>query len=246
MVQVNGKLRSRITVLGGGDSRGSGTGGPPGCQDAGFYCRQDDQEDRGGAGQTRQHRGVKKATDRLKSLVHCVSGQKMKIQSIVILLLTLSVPSRFVRLSFYRRGAGASSRLAQVWPSRSLRTTPRNPIWEAFLPALCGGSSSPKASFRWCRWIRLKPIFRGRITSIYTSAVAHREAEETIQNRLYVTLEIRCVDVRDGKVLWQDPQFTYYQVFLQNADPNISFANRRATLDYPAPEKCRSAFMTAF
>ncbi len=79
-------------------------------------------------------------------------------------------------------------------------------------------------------------VFRGRITSIYSSAVAHREAEETIQNRLYVTLEIRCVDVRDGKVLWQDPQFTYYQVFLQNTDPNVSFDNRRATLDYLARE----------
>jgi hypothetical protein len=77
-------------------------------------------------------------------------------------------------------------------------------------------------------------VFRGRVTSIYSSAVAHREAEETIQNRLYVTLEIRCVDLRDGKVLWQDPQFSYYQVFLQNTDPNISFDNRRATLDYLA------------
>ena len=79
-------------------------------------------------------------------------------------------------------------------------------------------------------------VFRGRITSISSAAVAHREAEETIQTRLYVTLEIRCVDVRDGKVLWQDPQFTYYQVFLQNRDPNVSFDNRRATLDYLARE----------
>jgi hypothetical protein len=79
-------------------------------------------------------------------------------------------------------------------------------------------------------------IFRGRITTIYSTAVAHREAEETIQNRLYVTLEIRCVDAHDGKVLWQDPQFTYFQVYLQNVDPNISFANRRATLDYLAQQ----------
>jgi hypothetical protein len=79
-------------------------------------------------------------------------------------------------------------------------------------------------------------IFRGRVTTIYSSAVAHREAEETIQNRLYVTLEIRCVDAHDGKVLWQDPQFTYYQVYLQNVDPNISFANRRVALDYLAQQ----------
>lgn len=79
-------------------------------------------------------------------------------------------------------------------------------------------------------------VFRGRITNISTSAVAHREAEETIQTRLYVTLEIRCVDTRDGKVLWQDPQFTYYQVMLQYADPNVSFDNRHETLDYLARE----------
>jgi hypothetical protein len=79
-------------------------------------------------------------------------------------------------------------------------------------------------------------IFRGRITNIYTSAVAHREAEQTIQTRLYVTLEIRCVNARDGKVLWQDPQFTFYQVMLQNVDPNLSFDNRRATLEYIATE----------
>jgi hypothetical protein len=79
-------------------------------------------------------------------------------------------------------------------------------------------------------------IFRGRVTSIYSTAVAHREAEETIQNRIYVTLDIRCVNVQDGKVLWQDPQFTYYQVYLQNIDPNVSFANRSATLDNLARE----------
>jgi hypothetical protein len=79
-------------------------------------------------------------------------------------------------------------------------------------------------------------VFRGRITSISSSAVAHREAEDTIQIRLYLTLEIRCVDVRDGKVLWQDPQFTYYQTMLQHVDPNTSFDNRRATLDYLARE----------
>lgn len=79
-------------------------------------------------------------------------------------------------------------------------------------------------------------VFRGRITNISTAAVAHREAEETIQTRLYVTLEIRCVDTRDGKVLWQDPQFTYYQVMLQHSEPNVSFDNRRETLDYLARE----------
>lgn len=79
-------------------------------------------------------------------------------------------------------------------------------------------------------------VFRGRVTNISSSAVAHREAEDTIQIRLYVTLEIRCVDTRDGKVLWQDPQFTYYQTMIQHVAPNTSFDTRQATLDYLARE----------
>jgi len=79
-------------------------------------------------------------------------------------------------------------------------------------------------------------IFRGRVTNISTSAVAHREAEQTIQFRLYVTVEIRCVEVSSGKVLWQDPHFSYYQTFIQGADPNVAFDNRRATLEYLAQQ----------
>jgi hypothetical protein len=79
-------------------------------------------------------------------------------------------------------------------------------------------------------------IFRGRMTSIFSSAVAHREAEATIQTRLYVTLEIRCVAVQDGAVIWQDPSFTYYQTFIQAADPNVSFTNRRAALEFLAQQ----------
>jgi hypothetical protein len=79
-------------------------------------------------------------------------------------------------------------------------------------------------------------IFRGRMTNIYTSAVAHREAEATIQTRLYVTMEIRCVAVRDGADIWQDLSFTYYQTFIQAADPNVSFTNRRAALEFLAQQ----------
>ncbi len=79
-------------------------------------------------------------------------------------------------------------------------------------------------------------IFRGRMTSVFSSAVAHREAEATIQTRLYLTLEIKCVDVRDGSILWQDPSFTYYQTFIQSSDPNVSFTNRRAAIELLARE----------
>ncbi len=79
-------------------------------------------------------------------------------------------------------------------------------------------------------------IFRGRVADISTAAVAHREAEQTIQFRLYVTLDIRCVDTSSGKVLWQDPHFSYYQTFIQGADPNVAFDDRRATLEYLAQQ----------
>ncbi|GLI36237.1 hypothetical protein DAMNIGENAA_36700 [Desulforhabdus amnigena] len=79
-------------------------------------------------------------------------------------------------------------------------------------------------------------IFRGIIKNIYTSEVAHREFEKTILTRLYVTLDIRCDDVRNGKVLWQDPQYTYYQVYIQDPDPIIAFSNRRRALEFLARE----------
>lgn len=83
---------------------------------------------------------------------------------------------------------------------------------------------------------RTDVIFRGRITTIWTSAVAHREVEETLVSRLYVTLDIRCVDTRTGKVIWQDPAFTYYRTFFQNDDPIIAFDDRRQALQFLARE----------
>jgi outer membrane lipopolysaccharide assembly protein LptE/RlpB len=79
-------------------------------------------------------------------------------------------------------------------------------------------------------------IIRGRITDIHTSAVAHIEVQQTIQSRLYVTLDIRCQDVESGKAIWQDPQFTYFKTYLQNPDPISSFDNRKLALEFLAKE----------
>ena len=79
-------------------------------------------------------------------------------------------------------------------------------------------------------------VFRGRIRNIYTSEVAHKAFEETILSRLYVTLEIRCEDTRTGEILWQDPQFTYYQVYIQDPDPMVSYDNRRRAEEFLAKE----------
>ncbi len=161
--------------------------------------------------------------------------EKMKIRNRVILLLAAMLLTASCGYHFSGEGPG---------PRPGLRTVAipvfENNTSEPDLGAIFAGSLRrefiTKGQLQVVPTEQAEAIFRGRITSIYSIAVAHREAEETIQNRLYVTLEIRCVDTRDGKVLWQDPQFTYYQVYLQNVDPNISFANRRATLDFLAQQ----------
>jgi len=79
-------------------------------------------------------------------------------------------------------------------------------------------------------------VFKGRVTGLYTSEVAHRKAEETVETRLYVTLDVRCVDANNGTVLWQDPKFMFYKVFTQAKDPMVSFDNRRQALAFLAEE----------
>lgn len=90
-------------------------------------------------------------------------------------------------------------------------------------------------------------IFRGRVTNIYTSAVAHQDTQRslktqlTVETRLYVTLEIRVVEPKTGTVIWQDPNFTYWKVFRQlsditNPDPMVGYDNRREALQFLADE----------
>ncbi|MFP5213878.1 MAG: LPS assembly lipoprotein LptE [Acidobacteriota bacterium] len=90
-------------------------------------------------------------------------------------------------------------------------------------------------------------VFQGRIKSIQTSAVSHHSAEIvggarlTLEVRLYVSMDIRCVDARTGEVLWQDPNFSYNRVYRQVQDPNapdpiISFNNRREAVSVIAEE----------
>lgn len=90
-------------------------------------------------------------------------------------------------------------------------------------------------------------VFRGRVTNIYTSAVAHRDLNTTDKNqltieaRLYVTLNVRCIEVKTGRVLWQDPSYTYFKVFRQSAgnnnpNPIVGFDNRRDTVEFLAKE----------
>lgn len=82
-------------------------------------------------------------------------------------------------------------------------------------------------------------IFHGRITNISASRVAQREVQATIESRLFITVSIRCVEVKTGQVIWQDPQFTYYRTFSQpgsGADPALLYENRRKAEEFLAEE----------
>lgn len=159
----------------------------------------------------------------------------MKRRGLILLLLTLLVLPVSCGYHFTGEGPGPRPGLRYVAIPVFENRTSEPDLGSIFASAL-RKEFITKGTLQVVSLDQAEAVFRGRITSIMTSAVAHREAEETIQTRLYVTLDIRCVDTRDGKVLWQDPQFTYYQVMIQNVDPNVSFDNRRETLDYLARE----------
>jgi hypothetical protein len=90
-------------------------------------------------------------------------------------------------------------------------------------------------------------IFKGRVTDLRTSSVAHRSIERnfdtqlTIETRLFATLDIRCVDAKDGSIIWQDRNYSYHTVYRQvpdllNPDPIVGYDNRRRALDFLAKE----------
>ncbi|MCU0588633.1 MAG: LPS assembly lipoprotein LptE [Syntrophobacteraceae bacterium] len=103
-------------------------------------------------------------------------------------------------------------------------------------------------------------VFKGRVTQIYSSSVAHRAFERrfqtrlTLEARLYVTLDVRCEDARTGTVLWRDPKFTDSRVFSQNPDPAnldpiLTFDNRHLALEFLARDmaiKIHDRFMSNF
>ena len=157
----------------------------------------------------------------------------MKIWSRVILILATMLLTASCGYHFTGEGSGPSPGLRSLAIPVFENNTSEPDLGSIFAGALRKAFIT-KGQLQVVPMDQAEAIFRGRITNIYSTAVAHREAEDTIQNRLYVTLDIRCVDARDGKVLWQDPQFTYYQVYLQNVDPNVSFTDRSAALDFLA------------
>jgi hypothetical protein len=97
-------------------------------------------------------------------------------------------------------------------------------------------------------------IFKGRIVNVYTAAVAHRAAQQTVLTRLNVVLNIRCVDAKTGAIIWQDPSFTFYEDYEDSLnptapDPIATYDNRRQALTFIAEQmasRIHDRFMTAF
>jgi hypothetical protein len=84
-------------------------------------------------------------------------------------------------------------------------------------------------------------VFRGTVKTIRIASVAHNPVEVasqrvTVENRLFITLDIRCEEKESRKVLWRDPNFTYSTVYATSLnplqpDPVLDFDYRRAAVN---------------
>jgi hypothetical protein len=88
-------------------------------------------------------------------------------------------------------------------------------------------------------------VFKGTVKSIAIQAIAHHPVNVvsnryTVENRLFITLDIRCEEKETHKVLWSDPAFSYSKVYQidnpQEPDPITGFENRQAAIKYLAEE----------
>lgn len=88
-------------------------------------------------------------------------------------------------------------------------------------------------------------VFEGTVKRIFIIAVAHSPVNTvseriTVENRIYMFINIRCVDKRTHKVIWQDSNFNYYKVYEVNeTQPLTGFENRQNAILYIADETAR-------
>jgi pyridoxine/pyridoxamine 5'-phosphate oxidase len=89
-------------------------------------------------------------------------------------------------------------------------------------------------------------VFKATIKEIDIQSVAHHSASVvenriTLENRLFVILDIRCEEKGSHKVLWADRAFRYFKVYqvednpLQ-PNPIVGFENRQAAVGYLAQQ----------
>jgi hypothetical protein len=101
--------------------------------------------------------------------------------------------------------------------------------------------------------------FEGTIKSIFVIPVGHSPVEvvserATVEDRIYMTISIRCVDKKTKKVIWQNPAFSYWKVYdvdnaAQNLPPIAGFENRQLAIQYIADQTARCVhdrFLSSF
>ncbi|SPF40735.1 conserved exported hypothetical protein [Syntrophobacter sp. SbD1] len=88
-------------------------------------------------------------------------------------------------------------------------------------------------------------VFKGTIKSISVVPIAHFAVSVvsqrfTVENELFITLDILCEDKKTHKVLWHDPGFTFFKVYTVNnalnPDPISGFENREDALRFLSQE----------
>ncbi len=89
-------------------------------------------------------------------------------------------------------------------------------------------------------------VFKGSLVNIRIMPVAHRTSDivadrVTVENRLYITLDIRCEEKGTGRVLWRDPSLQVYRVYKQSDNPLhpdalAGYENRQEALKVLAKE----------
>ncbi|MDR3554458.1 MAG: LptE family protein [Syntrophobacteraceae bacterium] len=92
-------------------------------------------------------------------------------------------------------------------------------------------------------------VFQGTVKRIYMVPVAHNPVSTvskriTLENRLYMTVSIRCVDKKTHKVIWQVPNFSYWKVYLANDNavqpqPLTGYEYRQDAIRFIADETAR-------
>ncbi len=92
-------------------------------------------------------------------------------------------------------------------------------------------------------------VFRGKITRLTLTNVAHLTPTKAAEARLYVTVDIRCEDRRTGAILWQDTQMTYYRSYPYGSTSLEDYETRRAAIRYIAKQmalRIHDRFMSRF
>ncbi len=89
-------------------------------------------------------------------------------------------------------------------------------------------------------------VFIGTISNIAIMPVAHHPVSQvanqvTVENRIMVTVDIRCEEKKSHKVLWKDSALRYHKIYQVSNDalkpsPIIGFENRQAAIGVLAQE----------